>query len=236
MLQQVPNDIPAPQPMFGHRSVCFACGVSILRARTHLVHPDCPERNIIMRWTVPHLMSQLTRVCTACWIAARRCVQRQMEHDANRTVDLFGEETNYVEPSTNTPVYPSNIPVPPPLPHNIAVPEVPQHEETARIISQTHTRVATTTRHCIFSGCENVERLLLPIGVKEMLLCRYRMYIPPSARICRYHIENDCWDQLQSDRRDFTAAQMDHMLNMMERVSLRTLDFNNINMLPPNLC
>ncbi|RVE45293.1 hypothetical protein evm_010065 [Chilo suppressalis] len=221
MLQQVSNT-SAPEPMFRHRSVCFACGVSILRIRTHLVHPDCPERNIIVRWTFPHLVSQLTRVCNACWIAARRNIQRQIQQDANRPV--INEEIDSGEAP--------NVPVPPPLPQSGVI----QRQETVRIISGTHTRVAETTRHCIFSGCENVERLLLPIRVKEMLLCRYRLYIPPSARICRYHLENDCWDQLQSNTRDFTAAQMDHMLNMMERIKLKTLDFNDINMMPPNLC
>ncbi|XP_045457322.1 uncharacterized protein LOC123667471 [Melitaea cinxia] len=224
MLQQVPDGVPAQSPVSGHRNVCFACGISILRARTHLVHPDSPERNVIISWTFPHLVSHLNRVCTACWLAARRNVQKQTRQDANRPIEAFNEETDNREPP--------HIPVTPPLPHI----SVPQRQETARIISQTYSRVAATSRHCIFSGCENVERLLVPTGVKEMLLCRYRLYIPSSARVCRYHLENDCWEQLQSNIRDFTASQMDHMLNMMERINLRTLDFNNINMMPPNLC
>lgn len=112
----------------------------------------------------------------------------------------------------------------------------PRAAETMRIESQTYRRAVSSSRRCIFSGCENVERRLVPVAVKEMLLGRYRFYVPPSARICTYHLENDCWEQLDSNHRDFTAHQMDQMLMMMERVTLKTLDFGNINMMPPHLC
>lgn len=59
MLQQVPDGVTAQSPMSGHRNVCFACGISILRARTHLVHPDCPEKNVIISWTFPHLVQYI---------------------------------------------------------------------------------------------------------------------------------------------------------------------------------
>ncbi|KAJ8719174.1 hypothetical protein PYW07_016730 [Mythimna separata] len=69
---------PLPLPAFGHRSICFSCGLSILRAsRTHAVRSDRPERNIILRKVPLHLVSRLERVCNACWLAAYREVRRQ---------------------------------------------------------------------------------------------------------------------------------------------------------------
>lgn len=157
-------------------------------------------------------------------MAARRDVQRQGQQDAGRSIETWNEEANDGV---------SHVPVPPPLPP-IVVPQ--PRNQSVTVTSQTYSRATSTSRHCIFSGCENVERLLVPVRIKEMLLCRYKFYVPPSARICRYHLQNDCWDQLRTDIRDFTAAQMDQMLNMMERVNLKAVDFNNINMMPPHLC
>lgn len=63
-----------------------------------------------------------------------------------------------------------HIPVPPPLPQ-VVVPQ-PRAAETMRIESQTYRRAVSSSRRCIFSGCENVERRLVPVAVKEMLLGR----------------------------------------------------------------
>lgn len=47
---------PAPTALFGHTSVCFACGTSILRTRTSRVPENSEERSVILRWTSPHLV------------------------------------------------------------------------------------------------------------------------------------------------------------------------------------
>ncbi|KAL4708815.1 hypothetical protein ACJJTC_011779 [Scirpophaga incertulas] len=78
---------PLPLPAFGHRSVCFSCGLSILRARSrsYNIKSDRPEWNIILRNVPPHLVSRLNRVCGACWMAAYREVRCQNQHDSNRS-------------------------------------------------------------------------------------------------------------------------------------------------------
>lgn len=54
LLQAHANTEDIPTPEFGHRQVCFGCGKSVLRARSYRVSTDCPERNIILRWTPAH--------------------------------------------------------------------------------------------------------------------------------------------------------------------------------------
>lgn len=47
-----------PLPAFGHRSLCFSCGMSILRTtRIHAVRSDRQERNIILRKVPLHLVN-----------------------------------------------------------------------------------------------------------------------------------------------------------------------------------
>ena len=47
-----------PLPAFGHRSVCFSCGLSILRAsRTYPLRSDRQERNILLRNVPLHLVN-----------------------------------------------------------------------------------------------------------------------------------------------------------------------------------
>lgn len=52
--ENVINVIPALE--FGHKHVCFGCGMSIAKSRTYPVPLQCPERNIILSWTLPHLV------------------------------------------------------------------------------------------------------------------------------------------------------------------------------------
>ncbi|CAG4952586.1 unnamed protein product [Parnassius apollo] len=85
LLQDQANTISEGLPAFGHRSICFTCGNSILRAtRTYSVTQDRQERNILVVHVPLHLISRLERVCAACWRSATREFQRRDQHDSNR--------------------------------------------------------------------------------------------------------------------------------------------------------
>ncbi|CAB3262362.1 unnamed protein product [Arctia plantaginis] len=79
MLWHIPEGEPVPPPMFGHRSVCYGCGISILRARTHLLKHNFSVRNVIIGQMSPHLVPYLTRVCHTCWRSAGRKCQNNIE-------------------------------------------------------------------------------------------------------------------------------------------------------------
>ncbi|XP_045780696.1 uncharacterized protein LOC123877825 [Maniola jurtina] len=207
------------EPVRGHRSICFGCGVSILESRTHRVPLDCPERNIILRWTSPHLVAHLERVYRACWMSATREVRRQAIHDAQRPLQLENE----------------NVPVPPPLPSQ----QIPVQENTSRevpsIISQVYKRVSATSRTCLFAGCENQEQLLVPSSLKELLLSRYQVYVPLTARICSDHLNNGNWEDLQASYNTLTGFQMDNMMYIMKCAGQRHIDFSNIAHMDPHI-
>ncbi|XP_045778715.1 uncharacterized protein LOC123876478 [Maniola jurtina] len=289
---------PTPAAVFGHRSVCLACGVSTLRALTAPVHAHSEERNVILRWVSPHLVPHLERVCRACRMAARRIVQRHSQQDANRAVAIQAvhapepeaiqapepeailapepeailapepeavqasepeavhapepeaiqaaepeaaqapepEAAQASEPEVEQPREPEAVraPEPPPLPqHDLFQ---PQRRQEPTYTSGKYKRVASTTRHCLFPDCRNVERYLVPRIMKENILSRHRIYIPPCARVCSLHLNCEHWDQLHAGRTDFTNSQMDDMLDMLEKISLNKIDFSNIHSIPPNLC
>lgn len=54
LLQSASNQPNLPARAVGHHNVCYGCGKSILRGRTHIVTQECLERNIILRWTPAH--------------------------------------------------------------------------------------------------------------------------------------------------------------------------------------
>lgn len=65
-------------------------------------------------------------------------------------------------------------------------------------------------------------------GEREFLIS-YRLYIRTSARICNFHLNNDCWDQLETNHFDFTSTQMDDLL----AISLNKINFSNVYSIPP---
>ncbi|XP_045493201.1 uncharacterized protein LOC123692489 [Colias croceus] len=210
-----------PLSAFGHRRVCLPCGNSILRSRTYPVRHDREERNVLIRFVPQHLVSRMERVCAACWRSATREVQRQQQRDSNRPTladtELSGD---------------SVVPVPPPLP-----PTTPQIVQpvTTKIISSMYRRAANTPGHCIFVGCFEPERLLIPSTIKDLVLFNHKFYIPSGARICRHHLNHGSWDQLTSQLRDFTGRQFDNIMTMMQRAANHRFDFSNIALMPPHL-
>ncbi|KAL0860542.1 hypothetical protein ABMA27_009913 [Loxostege sticticalis] len=195
-------------PEVGHQSVCFGCGVSLLRTserRTYQIRPDCPQRDVILQWTPLHLVSRLERACAACWRAATRTVDRQQQHDLHRS--LGSEEVLTTD------------------------------ERPSRITSSLYRRAASTTNHCLYMNCTGAERLTIPQETREMVLKNHRFYIPAGARICQYHLDNGHWGELTSTLTDFTTHQFDEMMSIMERLSVRNdLDFSNPSNMSPVMC
>lgn len=153
-------------------------------------------------------------MCIPCWLAATRETRRLEVQDTNRP-DSFMDVTS---PSLED----TGVPEPPPMPAPTHQPQqAPQHQ--SKVNSQKYKRVAAASRHCMFVGCENIDRLLVPMTIKELLLLQYNIYIPLNARICHHHLNSNQWDELNATLNDFTGFQVDDIFSMLERASQRTL-------------
>lgn len=185
--------------------------MSIANRRTRTVSQDCLQRHYILRWTPAHQIIRLERVCRACWEAATRDVCRQGRHDIDRPV-LESVESGSIEDAV--------IPQPPPLP--VQAPQV-RHSWPiqTKINSLKYKRVSASSQHCLFIGCENIDRLLVP-GI--------------SARICTYHLYSNRWAELQTLYSDFTGTQIDDIFTKLEKAAERHIDFNDISSIDSHLC
>lgn len=105
-----------------------------------------------------------------------------------------------------------------------------------RLIQEHNKRVAATPNHCLFSNCNNNERLLAPSIVKELLIQRHKIYVPLSARIWNFHLNNNLWDELLASYSDFTGHQMHDMMALMQRAVERKVDFTDFNNLDSKMC
>uniref|UniRef100_A0A2A4IVD4 Uncharacterized protein n=1 Tax=Heliothis virescens TaxID=7102 RepID=A0A2A4IVD4_HELVI len=155
-------------PAYGHLNVCYGCGISVASRRTHRVELDCPQRSMILRWTLAHLVPHLQKVCIPCWLAATRETRHLEVQDSNRPARVMDAALSSLE-------HPE-IPEPPPMPAPKPQPQQALRVQS-KINSQKYKRVAAASRHCMFVGCNNDERLLVPMTIKELLLLQYNIYI-----------------------------------------------------------
>ncbi|CAG4978258.1 unnamed protein product [Parnassius apollo] len=229
LLQDQANTISEGLPAFGHRSICFTCGNSILRAtRTYPARQDRQERNILVRHVRLHQISRLERVCAACWRSATRELQRRDQQDSNRP-GLSEAILPDVGSSSDL-----NIPeLPPPPQQNLHTAHV---RSNPTIRSSVYKRAARTSNHCIFVNCFETEHLLVPSSIKDLLLLNNKFYVPPAARICRHNLDHGRWSELTSQLKDFTGSQFDSIMRIMQRAAYYHIDFSNILIMPTYLC
>ncbi|KAF9406100.1 hypothetical protein HW555_013406 [Spodoptera exigua] len=72
------------QQQLGHQHVCAWCGRSILRIRSNALRENAPERILIAARISPRQLPEEPRVCYACWVAAKRNIQRNANVDVAR--------------------------------------------------------------------------------------------------------------------------------------------------------
>lgn len=165
---------------------------------------------------------------------ARRQADRQNLIEAQRSI---GDQQPQSPPQESIipPQYP-NLPIPPPLPVEASI---PQHSERAPTIKLPHyKRAANTSRRCIFSGCLNGERFIVPNHVKDFLLRELMFYVLISARVCEYHLYSNEWELLSRNDdavSDFTASQLENLVSVLKNQS-SFLDFENVGAMPNYIC
>ncbi|KAJ8735291.1 hypothetical protein PYW07_006911 [Mythimna separata] len=92
------------------------------------------------------------------------------------------------------------------------------------VTSTIYKRAGVPPSSCIFKGCDSDEYYPVSIGIKELLLLRFKLYVPPAAKICKHHFYFGDWKELHFYDNDFTGAQMDDMMKIMESGSRRGIN------------
>lgn len=124
----------------------------------------------------------------------------------------------------------NSVPVPPPL---LPESQIVQYKVGHNIILDSYKRAASTSFHCVFQKCQNPAMSLIPTTIKGMLLRNHKIYIPRSARVCKYHLRISNWEKLLCTLSEFTPGQIEDMLHILDNYRL---DLMNLETLPPNLC
>mgnify|MGYP006922789700 CR=1 FL=1 len=78
-------------------------------------------------------------------------------------------------------------------------------------------RAAKTSRRCIFNGCDNAERFIVPRHIKIFLGRELKFYVPSSARVCEYHLYSNEWELLSQNNDslcDFTGRQAANVISL----------------------
>ncbi|XP_047543175.1 uncharacterized protein LOC125075506 [Vanessa atalanta] len=89
------------------------------------------------------------------------------------------------------------------LPHNPEQPSVDVMSITG------YKRPANTSNSCLFPNCRADNPVRVPRFIKSRMLVEYKLYIPPSARICHVHLTLNEWNDFQSTRGASTSEPIE---------------------------
>lgn len=59
-----------------------------------------------------------------------------------------------------------------------------------------YVRAPNSSRSCCYRQCTNENLRRIPTSMKVYLVCNYRLYIPPSARLCQDHLRSTNIDEV----------------------------------------
>ncbi|XP_046976180.1 uncharacterized protein LOC124542264 [Vanessa cardui] len=108
--------------------------------------------------------------------------------------------------------------------------DLPQNPEqpSVDVMSITGYKIsANTSNSCLFPNCRADNPVRISRFIKSRMLVEYKLYIPPSARICHVHLTLNEWNELEElNNSSFTAEHLKDMLDMLRRQS--RFNFDNI--------
>lgn len=109
------------------------------------------------------------------------------------------------------------------------------HQEMPAIVLSQYGRASDTQAHCFFPGCHRTERLVVPLSIRIRLFVDLRFYVPPSCRICHYHLRGNLWQQLteMDVNHTFTEAYIYDFMTLLKQE--KYIDFENIDMMDDHL-
>ncbi|GBP54902.1 hypothetical protein EVAR_11656_1 [Eumeta japonica] len=111
--------------------------------------------------------------------------------------------------------------------------DLPQNPEqpSVDVMSITgYKRSANTSNSCLFPNCRADNLVRVPRFIKSRMLVEYKLYIPPSARICHVHLTSNEWNELEElNNSSFTAEHLKDMLDMLRDACQQSrFNFDNI--------
>ncbi|KAL4709762.1 hypothetical protein ACJJTC_004598 [Scirpophaga incertulas] len=226
----------------GHRNVCVACGRSILRVRSRsLLRPEMSERDhfilrIIAEWIQPLQIQAQDEVCLPCWLRAQRVAINHQEQDidmvqaepsnsetvrqdSSETINQQEQDIDMVQagPSNNETVRQISSEASPE--ENVQEDNPVQTQSSGSLITlPSIRRAAATASRCIFTECDDHEKLNVPESIRRRILIDFNFYIPINARICLFHLGSNLFHELysaQNSLNTFTAEYIEDMVFLL---------------------
>ncbi|KAL4702413.1 hypothetical protein ACJJTC_003395 [Scirpophaga incertulas] len=236
----------------GHRNVCVACGRSILRVRSRsLLRPEMSERDhfilrIIAEWIQPLQIQAQDEVCLPCWLRAQRVAINHQEQDidmvqaepsnsetvrqdSSETINQQEQDIDMVQagPSNNETVRQISSEASPE--ENVQEDNPVQTQSSGSLITlPSIRRAAATASRCIFTECDDHEKLNVPESIRRRILIDFNFYIPINARICLFHLGSNLFHELysaQNSLNTFTAEYIEDMVFLLREV--KQFDFSH---------
>ncbi|KAJ8708137.1 hypothetical protein PYW08_010503 [Mythimna loreyi] len=206
---------------FGHKVVCFSCGVSINKTRKSPRLDTQPEYKVfITQWIPSHQVKRLEYVCWRCHSRLKRLYEKTNSghaKDSKEHMKIKLEQLGYGEVDIPASPHPQDSS------EEETTPD--KHPQPHSITLNTYKRAADTSRHCIFKTCSRQATVAPPRCIKERLLIDYSFYLPPYSRICERHQINshEIWRELVDSATitDFTAAHIDNLLSILKNTKCK---------------
>lgn len=94
---------------------------------------------------------------------------------------------------------------------------------------------------CIYHECGNASRCRILAPIKLELLVHSNLYIPPNARVCQQHLDENQWGYLidaPNLSHDFTGEMFVDITKILQTAVLNssnTMDFGNILIMDPKI-
>lgn len=103
------------------------------------------------------------------------------------------------------------------------------------IVLPNYRRAGNTSRFCLFPNCKNQQLSRINNEIRTKLINNYKLYTPPSARMCNEHLLSSDWFILQetdlltrSKHLKFNANHIEDMFSMVQEKKGIEIDFSDV--------
>ncbi|KAL4721729.1 hypothetical protein ACJJTC_010696 [Scirpophaga incertulas] len=203
---------------------------------------------IIAEWIQPLQIQAQDEVCLPCWLRAQRVAINHQEQDidmvqaepsnsetvrqdSSETINQQEQDIDMVQagPSNNETVRQISSEASPE--ENVQEDNPVQTQSSGSLITlPSIRRAAATASRCIFTECDDHEKLNVPESIRRRILIDFNFYIPINARICLFHLGSNLFHELysaQNSLNTFTAEYIEDMVFLLREV--KQFDFNTWN-------
>ncbi|KAL4720235.1 hypothetical protein ACJJTC_001464 [Scirpophaga incertulas] len=224
---------------------CVHCSLRLDRITRHRLSEESEEiMDRIKRWVYPR--DAQDEVCLPCWLRAQRVAINHQEQDidmvqaepsnsetvrqdSSETINQQEQDIDMVQagPSNNETVRQISSEASPE--ENVQEDNPVQTQSSGSLITlPSIRRAAATASRCIFTECDDHEKLNVPESIRRRILIDFNFYIPINARICLFHLGSNLFHELysaQNSLNTFTAEYIEDMVFLLREV--KQFDFSH---------